>query len=389
MNTIIRPYPVNKKRNSSDLTENKILPGLDAIRAIAILMVFLFHAGALACGYLGVHLFFVLSGFLITGILIKTKEQNLGSFLTGFYGRRILRIFPVYYLYLLIMFLITLIPFSLSAKPADELHILKSQLPYAISYIYDFYHASSAFIASRFLTHFWSLAVEEQFYLIWPLLIFIIPNRHLKTFFISLVVLGPCIRFAEQIIHASPYFSAYFVREPNLFINVLPFSNLDAFACGALFTLRPSKVKPGSILALFVAIIGVGIISEYLTTGNIVQTAFGYRPSMEDSAKVIWGYTAINILSGIVISAVSQKQFFPRLFAGRGLNYIGKISYGMYIFHYPIILLFLSRGFIGGMPLAVRILVAFALTVLVSGLSYSLFEKKFLGLKEKFFPTRQ
>lgn len=371
------------------MTENKILPGLDAIRAIAILMVFLFHAGALACGYLGVHLFFVLSGFLITGILIRTKDQNLGGFLTGFYGRRILRIFPVYYLYLLIMFLITLVPVSLSAKPADELHILKEQLPYAISYLYDFYHASSAFVASRFLTHFWSLAVEEQFYLIWPILIFIIPNKYLKTFFISLIVLGPCIRFAEQIVHANPVLSGYFVREPNLFINVLPFSNLDAFACGALFTLRPSKFKAGSILALFIAVVGVGVVSEYLATGHIIQTAFGYRPSMADSAKVIWGYSAINIISAIVISAVSQKQFFPRLFANSGLNYIGKISYGMYIFHYPIILLFLSRGFIGGMPLVVRILTAFVLTMLVSGLSYSLFEKKFLGLKEKFFPARQ
>lgn len=370
------------------MTENKTLPGLDAIRAIAILMVFFFHAGALACGYLGVHLFFVLSGFLITGLLIRTKEQNFGSFLTGFYGRRVLRIFPVYYLYLLIMFLLTLIPLAVSEKPAAELQILKHQLPYAVSYLYDFYHASSAFVTSRFLTHFWSLAVEEQFYLIWPFLIFIIPNKHLKTFFIAVIILGPFIRFTESIMHSMPMLSGYFVKEQNLFINVLPFSNIDAFACGALFTLRPAKTKPGTILALFVAVVGIGVLTEYVMTGHIVATAFGYRPSMEDSHKSIWGYTAINILSGIVISAVSQKQFFPGMFSNKVLNYVGKISYGLYIFHYPIILLFLSRGFINGMPLVVRILAALLLSIGVSALSYSLFEKKFLGLKDKFFPNR-
>jgi peptidoglycan/LPS O-acetylase OafA/YrhL len=387
LNTIIIPYRVIKKRSSLSLTENRTLPGLDAIRAIAILMVFFFHAGALACGYLGVHLFFVLSGFLITGLLIRTKEQNFGSFLTGFYGRRVLRIFPVYYLYLLIMFLLTLIPLSVAGKPAAELQILKHQLPYAVSYLYDFYHASSAFVTSRFLTHFWSLAVEEQFYLIWPFLIFIIPNKHLKTFFITLIILGPFIRFAESIMHSMPALSGYFVKEQNLFINVLPFSNIDAFACGALFTLRPAKTKPGTILALFVTVVGLGVLTEYLITGHIVATAFGYRPSMGDSGKSIWGYTAINILSGIVISAVSQKQFFPGIFANKALNYIGKISYGLYIFHYPIILLFLSRGFINGMPLIARIFVALLLSIAVSGLSYSLFEKKFLNLKEKFFPS--
>jgi peptidoglycan/LPS O-acetylase OafA/YrhL len=351
-------------------------------------MVFFFHAGSLACGYLGVHLFFVLSGFLITGILIRSKEQNIGSYLTGFYGRRVLRIFPVYYLYLLVIFLVTLIPIALSEKQASEFFILKNQLPYAVSYLYDFYHASSSFITSRFLTHFWSLAVEEQFYVIWPLLIFIIPKRYLKSFFIALIILGPFIRFAEELIHSAPAFSGYFVKEQNLFVNVLPFSNIDAFACGALFTLRPSKVKPGSILALFLALVGVGILSEYITTGHIDGTAFGYRPSMGDSAKAIWGYTAINLLSGVVISAVSQKQFFPGLFKIKALNYIGKISYGMYIFHYPIILLFLSKGFLNGMPLILRIASALVLSIAVSGISYSLFEKKFLVLKEKFFPAK-
>ncbi len=387
MYTIIIPYRGIKKRSSLTLTESKTLPGLDAIRAIAILMVFFFHAGMLACGYLGVHLFFVLSGFLITGLLIRTKDRNFGSFLTGFYGRRVLRIFPVYYLYLLFMFILTLLPLSLSEKPAAELHILKYQLPYAVSYLYDFYHASSAFVTSRFLTHFWSLAVEEQFYLIWPFLIFIIPNKHLKTFFIAVILFGPLIRFGESIIHAMPAFSGYFVKEQNLFINVLPFSNIDAFACGALFTLRPAKTKPGTILALFIGVVSLGILTEYLMTGHIVATAFGYRPSMEDSHKSIWGYTAINILSGIAISAVSQKQFFPGIFANKALNYIGKISYGLYIFHYPIILLFLSHGFITGVPLGIRILVALVVSIAVSGLSYSLFEKKFLGLKDKFFPN--
>jgi len=209
-----------------------------------------------------------------------------------------------------------------------------------------------------------------------------------KTFFISLVLLGPIIRFGEGVVHAMPAASGLFVKEPNLFINVLPFSNIDAFACGAFFTITAKKVKPGNILALFIAALGLGIATEYITTGHIVPTAFGFRPSMSDSGKAIWGYTVVNILSGLIISAVAQKQFFPQLFANKALSYIGKISYGMYIFHYPIILFFLSRGFLDAIPLVLRICVALILTLSVSSASYYFFEKKFLGLKEKFFPAK-
>ena len=368
------------------MANSKTLPGLDTVRAIAILMVFCFHAGILQWGYLGVHLFFVLSGFLITRILLQAKQHGVGEYLTGFYGRRVLRIFPVYYLYLLVIFLLSLLPLHFSIKQNEQIHILWNQLPYAVSYLYNFFHASASFTTSRFLTHFWSLAVEEQFYIIWPVLIFFIPEKHLKKFFIALIILGPLVRFSEGLIHEIPSLSGFFVKELNIFVYVLPFSNFDAFATGALFTIISFNAKPSRFLILFFATVAAGITTEFIATGQILPTAFGFRPAMDDSYKWIWGYTVINFVSAVLIATVSQKKLFPSFFGNKQLNYIGKISYGMYIFHYPIILLFLAREFPGNLPVPVKIISALILTILVSGISYQFFEKKFLVLKDRYFP---
>src|SRR5215510_2780284 len=145
------------------------IPGLDGLRAIAFLLVFAFHSEYLQIGWIGVQFFFVLSGFLITGILLDMKKSlPPRDYFFKFYGRRFLRIFPLYYFYLLVMAGILLWLISVHYR-INYLKIFFEQVRYAVLYVYDFFFSTIWFKQSYFLNHFWSLSVEEQFYIFWPL----------------------------------------------------------------------------------------------------------------------------------------------------------------------------------------------------------------------------
>ena len=156
-----------------------MIAGLDGLRAVAFLIVFFFHTRNLPVGWMGVQLFFVLSGFLITDILLRMKEQlPRREFFVKFYGRRFLRIFPLYYFYLALLaaFIFLLPALDLQALNTELGKRFLNHIWVAALYMYDFFHASALFERSRFFTHLWSLSVEEQFYLLWPLLIFLTPR---------------------------------------------------------------------------------------------------------------------------------------------------------------------------------------------------------------------
>lgn len=155
------------------------VPGLDGLRGIAVLMVVFFHSGYLKFGWIGVQLFFVLSGYLISSILIESRKHSLSFYLKKFYWRRVLRIMPLYYgilILLTIFFLITQFP------PQFAQH-----WPYLYSYTFNFLQGSQNFVASGVYEHFWSLSIEEQFYLVWPFVIFFVAPR--KMVWVSLVMI--------------------------------------------------------------------------------------------------------------------------------------------------------------------------------------------------------
>jgi len=165
-----------------------VIPGLDGIRAIAFLLVFSVHTDYVYIGWVGVQLFFVLSGFLITDILLRMKDTlRAGGYFKKFYGRRFLRIFPLYYFYLLIMFIVTAALIFYGYR-INYMRLYQDQLPYALAYIYNFFNASPAYNGESWLVgHLWSLSVEEQFYLAWPLLIFLTPKKRLKKLFVGAI----------------------------------------------------------------------------------------------------------------------------------------------------------------------------------------------------------
>ncbi|EMR04657.1 acyltransferase family protein [Cesiribacter andamanensis] len=226
---------------------------LDGLRALAVTLVMLFHFQLLDSGWIGVQIFFVLSGFLITRILLQEKKQELGFYLKRFYWRRSLRIFPLYFTYLL---LITGV-FMLVQMPESAL----GKLPYLYTYTFNFTRLSPEWTHSPLFTHFWSLSVEEQFYLVWPLLVFLLPNRLLKGALLLIIAAGPVVRY---LLGRWLIGSALSDEAAGEAIYWFTLSHFDAFAMGgaiALFRLPERIAYPGRWFAgtaLLTLLVGLG-----------------------------------------------------------------------------------------------------------------------------------
>lgn len=367
-----------------------MIAGLDGLRAIAFLIVFFFHTRNLPFGWLGVQLFFVLSGFLITDILLRMKEKlPRREFFTKFYGRRFLRIFPLYYFYLILLTaLIFLLPvLDLKGLRTEISAKFFNQIWVATFYAYDFFHASSFFVRSHFFTHLWSLSVEEQFYLIWPLLIFLTPREKFKQLCFTAIGLGFIFRLAITLIYRTQLFP-FLLTDPQQAVNVLPFSHLDAFAFGAYIS-RFELPRPRlQLLALTVTVPAVGLLTDFLSKGT-VTLALGYDLPMTGFYKEVWGYTLLNYLFAVLIYCVARTNFLTGILESAPLRYLGKISYGLYVYHYGIIAIIVALFRKYDIDYSLRspqmFVVSMSATLLIATLSFYLLEKPIINLKDRIF----
>jgi len=366
-----------------------MIPGLDGLRAIAILLVFATHSDFLEIGWVGVQLFFVLSGFLITGILLDMKDSlPVGKYFTKFYGRRFLRIFPLYYFYLALMAVVAYGLMSADFR-RNYMQIFFDQVGYAVLYIYDFYYRVPWFQPSQFLDHFWSLSVEEQFYIIWPLLLLLFPQRNLKRLFIAFIISGTVFRILMYLVYVSGS-TLWVFREPfGLVIYSWPLSHLDAFALGAYISRYPIPRARQQLLLLALLIPLMGFITTYFSTGSIGPvSALGYSLPSEVKYQFIWGHALLNYFFALLIYCVVRENLFVRFLEMPWLRYLGKISYGMYVYHLPLIWFaerFLEERLQGEMTIWIRIAVSLFATILIASLSYYLLERPILNLKDRFF----
>ena len=367
-----------------------MIPGLDGLRAIAFILVFGIHTEYLGFGWTGVQLFFVLSGFLITGILLDMKASLPSKdYFVKFYGRRFLRIFPLYYFYLLLMWGVTSWLFTLPYRK-NYMRLFQTQLPYALTYVYNFFYGSSQFEHQKFVEHFWSLSVEEQFYVFWPMLLILVPKKYLKKLFLSLIVLGPVLRLA--LFFAFKYHIVWWFRDEAVWgLYAFPFSHVDAFAFGAYISRFPIPNAKKQFFTLLAGVPILGYLAQYAATGSFgLWQDFGYPFSMSKAYQFIWGYSLLNYWFAVTIYAVAREGLFNRFLETGLLKYLGKISYGLYVYHLAIIW-FVSRirdwWPYSGEPVAkfLTALIAFPLTVLIASLSYRLMEKPILDLKDRFF----
>jgi peptidoglycan/LPS O-acetylase OafA/YrhL len=351
-------------------TAGGYMPQLDALRAIAVILVIISHWFSLehffnrysANGILGVTLFFVLSGFLITGILLKSKTiiENGGAVkkaFTTFYIRRSLRIFPVYYLLLLILVVI-------NSSAIRE------------SFWWHFFYGSNFFfwIKGEFtgqLSHFWSLAVEEQFYLVWPAVILFVKRKYI-----------PHVLFTGI---AGAILFRYFITSPsNELGRILMPGSLDSFCIGGLLVY--SKQSGASLYKTYVKSRSLFLAGAFLLLIAVHTTYFRSLPLQLHTA---FFYFLISVSFAVIIDRVADTVHTPVIswiLNNKALLYIGKISYGVYLFHNFIPYFYGLE--LPGLPASLSLYTVqglrFLLLIAISSVSWFLFEKPVLRLKKHF-----
>lgn len=326
-------------------------PALDGLRAIAVLLVMFTHCetGFAINGNIGVDVFFVLSGFLIT-ILLMDEFQGSGNVsLRGFYIRRTFRIFPALYLLLAAITLFTLL-----FRQTEDL--LPGMREIAASALYINNIAWSwGWDKDIFLGHTWSLACEEQFYLIWPWILLI---------FLRLRRTGLLTGIAAMII-ASIIIGKISGSLPELGRSLLQESILSG-CIAAWFFISGFRIHSGFSAIILLLILAIGLIPVDSFT----------RISESGGKSLIGMLTAI-----LIISLLSHPEnMTSRLLSLRPLRYTGKISYSLYLWHVPVFRLFKYHSSLAPW---MTILLQFAVTMLVASLSWIILEKRLTAIGRK------
>lgn len=328
-------------------------------------------------GWTGVDLFFVLSGFLITGILLDTRGGR--GYFRSFYARRTLRVFPLYYAALFGLF--ALLP-ALGLLTITAHEQLAGPQAWYWTYLTNVWIAANGWEAvTPYTSHFWSLAVEEQFYLVWPFVVLTLGDRRLLPLCIAGVALAPLLRAALLWQGVDPV--AVYVLTPTRFDTLMAGSGLAAWlrrdADPALLrSFAKWAIAAGSCTAVAI-VVSNGRFGEL---DPIVQIA---------------GYSAVTMLStGLLAGLVDPRSRGPLtgLFAWRPARLLGRYSYGIYVVHPPVIfatLLTLGstlrplREAAGPFALCAVIgVIAGAASIGIAALSHHCFERRFLALKKHF-----
>jgi peptidoglycan/LPS O-acetylase OafA/YrhL len=373
------------------MNDNGYIKSLDGVRAIAILLVMTFHAEITHFGWMGVQLFFVLSGFLITGILWKEKFKTnpLTYKFKKFWVRRTLRIFPLYFGYLLFISIIYL------AFHFPDYYL--TYIPYLATYTFNYTRAMSAWQGNPLFTHLWSLSIEEQFYLVFPLIIFFCNARFVKYFMLTIIFLAPFIRFFLAKYYESKGLSPAVVADA-VYWNTC--SHLDAFFMGGIipvFALSTKIKNPQPIFFIAAFIVIVAGIWNFMhsASGSFYFNDLGYNHGQIGNYEHVWHYTCLNFLFSsfllLLVNIHTQNKFLRlrRVLENKWAVSIGKVSYGMYIFHWGILVYFYNRFFsTENLALKALLFIPYAFLVyLFASLVYKLYEVHFIKLKDKFFKT--
>jgi len=344
------------------------MPQLDTLRAFAVLFVLIehwiineTHYTTIPFGMIGVTTFFVLSGFLITEILLRSRniaeENNLGLLhsLKQFYIRRTLRIFPIYYITIFILFVFNI-------QSIREIFI------WFFTYTSNIYFFSIQNWAGS-LSHLWTLAVEEQFYIFWPLIILFIPKNKLLKAITGIIIFAILFRGLMFLMSDKS-------ENAVSFISILTPSCLDSFGLGALlayFRMNNNKFKFSSFKANVFLIFNIVLISVLLMfEENLI------------SASVFKFNVSVIALFFISKISIGFTGFMKLIFENKLLMYLGKISYGLYLFHNFIPMIYRSTGLTFINNIYIKFLIQFILMIIIATVSWFVLEKPINNLKKRF-----
>lgn len=359
--------------NATSSKPSSRIRGLDGLRAFSISLVLIAHLlgtqhfhppevisrvlGLFFLGPLGVRIFFVISGFLITSLLMEEERRTGTVSLRRFYFRRTLRIFPPYYLYILIIVLMEAIG-ALSLRPGDVWH--------AMTYTTN-YHPDR----SWYLGHAWSLAVEEQFYILWPFLYRGLGQARAKRILCGYILLAPVWRLL--VVHAFP--------SQGFEIGETFFTTADSIACGCLLALGHRRlteyatysrwIDSPAYLLIIPAVLAINALGRF--------------------AKLDWVFciTAQNVLIALFIERVtrSERGWVPKILNARPMVLLGLWSYSVYLWQQPLLNRQVQDSWLTVFPVNLLGCLALAAT------SYYLVEQPVLRLRQRLelrlFPKTQ
>lgn len=298
------------EHRASDVAAEGFIPAIEGLRGVAILAVLMFHLKLqyFSLGWAGVELFFVVSGFLITRILLAARTQP--NYFRNFYVRRSLRIFPIYYFTITVVAIATI----LSNENA-------SAVPYYFFYLQTIPQIRSWFGDVPSLGHTWTLAIEEQFYLLWPLAVLIFGGRKLPQLLVAMIATGLVLRIVA-LSFSNPYLMDGWMGV-----------QLDVLAAGALVayavTATPGeKFRRCIMVALYLGIGGLAVLSWRVGL-EVFWTPLQWGSAWY--APIVITLMAAACCGAVGLAAIQHKS--TRMLEFWPLMKVGKISYGLYMFH--------------------------------------------------------
>lgn len=395
---------------SNQIKPLQYIPAFDGVRGVFCVLVITHHwvmpflKGPFSFLWWILQMFFILSGFLITRILLNDKQRfDFKGYAKRFYTRRAYRIFPLYFFYLfLVGGLLLLVGLTEAGAANKDVIYFKENWIYLFTYTYNFTEIINhlrglEFIPAPLFSHLWSLSIEEQFYMVLPIVIYFISYNNLKRLIIGLIIAGPIIRYIAYQSLASfdpdPHWLGLIAVRNSIF-------QMDTLAYGMAiavfdfdFIKRP-MVWLLSLLGIWVAMAFVCAIAmvnagEFTTIRNAMQEYL----FITKYYNYVTYFTLTNIMAAAFILAIVRGTVVVKLFENKFFCFLGKISYGMYVYHYFVMLIAAGlihamvgshTKYIGNFPAEVAMYIFYmSLLILVAHLSFKYFESYFLNIKEK------
>ena len=354
------------------------LAGIDGLRAIAMTMVIAQHSGLLPFGWTGVWLFYVISGFVITYGFLSTTSGDTAAQIIRFAERRLFRIVPVYFLYLAATFLVAAL-----TGGAIGWGSIGSLLTFTFNW-HMLLDVGSTNIYTAATEHLWTLSVEQQFYLVFPILFFALPRRYFLIVASALIIGGPLVRllyaYALDLGSADPKIAAFAVYAASI-------CHFDAFLTGALIAHYSKRLQSAQRVSLWLLLFATIAFAAYVSIYFAVNYAQGARGLdvlrnvvsgvLYGQGRELVGYSVVNLVAAAVIVATLSRIRFTEWLSHPALALIGRISYGGYLFH-ALVLSVLSPALLSGHGgIASRILlflIAWSVTVGIAYISFRYFE---------------
>lgn len=367
---------------------NNRVNSIDGMRALAMTMVIAQHCGLLPLGWMGVWLFYVISGYVITRGFIseEVKFSHIPKMtrFSAFLKRRAIRIFPAYFAYI---FLTIITYFILNGNFSGQTYWGLFTFTYNWQMILGPIFPEKSWPG---IGHLWTLSVEQQFYLVFPFLFLFTPARLRWQAMLALVILGPLVRYVYDISFVIPNFNGD-IGQSAFSIYAASFCHFDAFLVGVLLAKHEKTILNINRLPLILFAASVLLASAYAVTYAFINMSLGakgvdiirniFSGYLYGQNKQLWLYSVVNLLSFSLFLLVFSKACGTNWLSHRYLAWVGRVSYGGYLLHMFVLWMYgvtIGVG-VGDQPLGIRILsfcIIWLVTVMLASLSFKYYEEK-------------